>query len=623
MPGKANGHLHLTEADQMSPDTPASYYYGEGDVHPPVPEEIEEKLRKVGSVGDVAASVVDRIAQEAHARREMIGGVDHLWIMLQDVTDFNPACTTVFTMRDRVTVEMIAEQLSRQSEKFPRYRQRLDSTGKLFRGALFVDDPDFDVFDHIRVRRLPEPAGKKELDALVGDFIAEPWDLSRPLWDMILVENYHDDDGAVCAVVARGHHTLADGQGFVISQLYMTSYYDDLREMMDGAAHKLHKAKRGLLLPSEYSGKLKSLDPYAKEPFTAPLVHLFLVLLYWLTTAGTTLISVFWSTYQALRMVFFFFFTFWRIEMVVDETPDDHRRSAKREFSSSRVFSLQDVKLCQQAFSGPRPGFAVAGVPKDQRKNARSRVGHVTLNDVVCSVMADVLGHEIATKPEPRSAWGRFTRAVNKVLPSPVPFFIPISIRAPGDWSMRNLSTGANVYLPPSRNLTPDISIREIHEHIHRCRYELSLFKHSLWPRLCFHFLQLSGQAPVLSPLSWFPKSKEQHLPVRLMRRWILKPIADACLESFAAILTNIPGPAKKPITMAGVEVSKWVALPPQGGAGTIGMGIISYAGGISIAVSADMVPGSRGVARRICEDFERRFELYVARAKEVLDHQD
>ena len=56
---------------------------------------------------------------------------------------------------------------------------------------------------------------------------------------------------------------------------------------------------------------------------------------------------------------------------------------------------------------------------------------------------------------------------------------------------------------------------------------------------------------------------------------------------------------------------------------GTIGIGIISYAGGISIAVSADRVPGSEGVTRRICESFERRFALYVARAKEVLDHQD
>lgn len=97
---------------------------------------------------------------------------------------------------------------------------------------------------------------------------------------------------------------------------------------------------------------------------------------------------------------------------------------------------------------------------------------------------------------------------------------------------MRNLSTGSNVYLHPSPNPSANASVRAIYEHIHKCRHELSLFKHSVWPKVCFHILQLSGQAPVLFPLSWFPKRKEYLWHVRFMRRWVLKPIADACLQS-------------------------------------------------------------------------------------------
>ena len=218
------------------------------------------------------------------------------------------------------------------------------------------------------------------------------------------------------------HHTLSDGQGFVISQLFLTSYYDDLAQMMNGAADKLSKAKRGQLLPSEYSKSLRPLDRYSSNPLAAPLLHIFLALLFWFTYIFQTLISVFLSTYQALRMVSTALFTFWRVEMVTVDQP--RKRTPQREFSSSKTFSLQDVKLCQQAFSGPRPGYAVAGVPKDQRRNVKSKVGHVTLNDVVCAIMADVIGNVVASKPAPTTTWGKARHIVNQVLPAPMGFFM-------------------------------------------------------------------------------------------------------------------------------------------------------------------------------------------------------
>lgn len=58
-----------------------------------------------------------------------------------------------------------------------------------------------------------------------------------------------------------------------------------------------------------------------------------------------------------------------------------------------------------------------------------------------------------------------------------------MSVRAPGDWSMRNLSTGALVYLNPSPTSSANPSVQELHAHIHQCRAELSLLKHSLGPK--------------------------------------------------------------------------------------------------------------------------------------------
>ena len=106
---------------------------------------------------------------------------------------------------------------------------------------------------------------------------------------------------------------------------------------------------------------------------------------------------------------------------------------------------------------------------------------------------------------------------------------------------MRNLSTAANVYLTPARDRGPGVSVRELHAHIHRCRYELSLFKHSNWPKFCFHVMQLTGQAPVLFPLAWLPRSQEWNPLVKVLRRGVLKPFINGVLESCAYCLLRRP----------------------------------------------------------------------------------
>ena len=78
-----NGH-------PVSPDTPASYYYGEDDNQPPAPEDVEQKLKRIGSFGEAAERVAGLVSQEAADRRQMIGGVDNFWLQLSDITDFNP-----------------------------------------------------------------------------------------------------------------------------------------------------------------------------------------------------------------------------------------------------------------------------------------------------------------------------------------------------------------------------------------------------------------------------------------------------------------------------------------------------------------------------------------------------
>ncbi|KAI0079247.1 hypothetical protein K474DRAFT_1592391 [Panus rudis PR-1116 ss-1] len=565
-------------------------------------------------------SAGDWIEKEVEERRQMIGGIDNMWLLLSDATDeeFNPVCA--LSSHDGVELTNLHRSARKLQKKFPKYHQRLTSVGRKLHGARFEDDPDFDINNHVHSVRLPEPAGKRELDDLMGKFIAQDWDLRRPLWEMILVENYRDDDGAECAIISRGHHTLADGQGFVISQLYITSYHDELVKLMNSTSSKLHAMKNGRIQPSKVNSLLRPLDRFADDDnvMIAPLIQLCLASLFWITYAVSFGISLFISVYQGFIQVVLFLLTCWRVEMLT--APQHGPRVHDREFSSSRTVTLDDIRLCQKAFSGPYPGSEVKG-SKTGQVSAKSKIGHVTLNDLICSVMVDVLAEELATREKEISPWGITKEFLKKILPSPIGFFIPISVRKPGDWSMRNLSTGSMVYLDPTP-LDAPVNPKTLHKHIHECRSALSLLKHSLIPRLLFHLTQLSGQAPALWPI---PFGLVKHSR-NFIRKWVLVPLIHFALQSCTfglSLISNVPGPAKNRITLEGVEVIRWTALPPQGGKGTLGMGIISYAGSLCISVAADKVPASEGVARRICERFEKRFQMYLQCAKEVLEHAD
>lgn len=72
----------------------------------------------------------------------------------------------------------------------------------------WIDYPDFDIEEHVRVRQLTSPASETELRQMCADLMAVPLDRARPLWDLTFVEGL--DDGRV-ALIERLHHSMADG----------------------------------------------------------------------------------------------------------------------------------------------------------------------------------------------------------------------------------------------------------------------------------------------------------------------------------------------------------------------------------------------------------------------------
>ncbi len=78
--------------------------------------------------------------------------------------------------------QIIADHLAARMEKIPLMRKK-PLQDKLKIGSIrLVDDPGFDVKNHITVTRLKRPGGYRQLADHLGEFSQKPIPTDRPLW---------------------------------------------------------------------------------------------------------------------------------------------------------------------------------------------------------------------------------------------------------------------------------------------------------------------------------------------------------------------------------------------------------------------------------------------------------
>jgi diacylglycerol O-acyltransferase len=100
-----------------------------------------------------------------------------------------------------------------------RFRQRLVGPAFGLGAAVWVDDPDFAVGDHVRVAALPRPGDTATLRELMARLLETPLDPARPLWEIWVVEGVEGDR---IAVIPKVSHVMADGTAlldFMVSVL--------------------------------------------------------------------------------------------------------------------------------------------------------------------------------------------------------------------------------------------------------------------------------------------------------------------------------------------------------------------------------------------------------------------
>jgi diacylglycerol O-acyltransferase len=104
--------------------------------------------------------------------------------------------------------EQVSALIAREAQRQPRLRKKLVEVPLHLDHPRWIDDPSFDIINHLRRVACPAPGDAQELAALTGRILSTPLDRARPLWEMWIVEGLEHGQ---YALIAKIHHAIADG----------------------------------------------------------------------------------------------------------------------------------------------------------------------------------------------------------------------------------------------------------------------------------------------------------------------------------------------------------------------------------------------------------------------------
>jgi WS/DGAT/MGAT family acyltransferase len=140
----------------------------------------------------------------------------------------------------------------------PRLRQRLIGPSVGCGGPLWVDDPGFDIGNHVRTVSCAEPGDERALLETALSVITTPLSRSAPLWSAVLVTGLA---GGAAALVLVLHHALADGVG----GLAVLAGLVDAPACSPGPCFPLPAPARAALARDAWAARLRALRHVARS----------------------------------------------------------------------------------------------------------------------------------------------------------------------------------------------------------------------------------------------------------------------------------------------------------------------------------------------------------------------
>lgn len=124
------------------------------------------------------------------------------------------------TMPNGYSLQAFKDHIESRLHLVPPFRRRLVEVPFQFHHPVWIEDPQFDLDNHVRAITAPAPGGPKELARIAAQIASVPLDRSRPLWEAWVIEGLEGDR---VGFVAKVHHSAIDGAS---GAEIMTALYD-------------------------------------------------------------------------------------------------------------------------------------------------------------------------------------------------------------------------------------------------------------------------------------------------------------------------------------------------------------------------------------------------------------
>jgi len=143
----------------------------------------------------------------------------------------------------QVRFKQILAHLESRLHLSPIFRTKLHPAPMRLDRPYLVDDENFDLEYHVRHIALPQPGDWRQLCILLARINARPLDLTRPLWEVYIIEGLdkvqHVPPGSF-AVLIRIHHSVMDGATAAEMMAAIHDFEPEPREIEPEAQRVIH-----------------------------------------------------------------------------------------------------------------------------------------------------------------------------------------------------------------------------------------------------------------------------------------------------------------------------------------------------------------------------------------------